>query len=177
MTSPRGFVAASFFLLSLPVAALYQAVHGDGAEMVIHFMLAAGSALLSSAIPRLRAPRWGIWVGCASTGALALVFALQGTAQLTGSEPLTRLAFQRLGQDVEGWLGLGFLVWCCVAVLADRSWRRPFGLVAVALAAGVRLCAMALPAAPVPKLLYLLPFVWLLAACGANRAPARGTAA
>ena len=167
MTSPRGFVAATFFLLALPVAALYQFARGEGAEMMIHFMLATGSALLSSAIPGFRAPRWASWVGALSTGALALIFAAQGTAQLTGSEALTRLAFQHLGQDVEGWLGLGFLLWCFVAVLADgRGWRRTVGLVAVSLAAGARLCATVLPAAPVPKLLYLLPFVWLLAASG-----------
>jgi hypothetical protein len=71
MRSPRGFVAAVVFLLALPVSLLYAMVVGAGSEIVVHAMLALGSALMAFAVFDFRTLRWISWAGCMSTGALA----------------------------------------------------------------------------------------------------------
>ena len=171
MKSSRGFLAAVLFLSALPVAALLQGLLGRGGEIALHFTIAIGSGLLCSAISAFRTPWWATWVGYLSTGSLALIFALQGTSQLLASEVLARVAFQGLGQEVEGWLLNGLILWCLVALMTDgHAKTRVVGLLAVSLAAGVRFYAALLSwrgasletTAPLLKVLYLMPFVWLL---------------
>jgi hypothetical protein len=175
MKSPRGLMAAIAFLLALPLALMWERLFGKGGGPVIHFSLALGSGLLSSAIADFPAPVWARWLGRLSTGLLALIFVLQGTSELAQSRFLSELAFHGLGQQLEGWLGTAFLLWCMIAVLMDRpGGRKVLGLVVVALAAALRVYATVFPsgaasletAAPLLKLLYLLPFVWLLVESG-----------
>jgi hypothetical protein len=155
MKSPRGLAGAVVFLLAVPVAALYQAVFTDGVEAVIHVALAAGAALVASAAGDFKTARWIRWTGWVSAGAMAVIFLLQAVAELVRNDALTRLAYQVLGQRLEGWLVYLFLLWCLAVLVVDSSGRtRLLGLVAVALAAS----AGALD----QKLLGLLPFVWLL---------------
>jgi len=172
MKSPRGFAATILFLSALPLALLCQSLVGRGGETAIHFSFALGSGLLSSAISDFRTPIWATWMGRLSIGLLAIIFALQGISELTRNDLLTRVAFQGLGQNLEGWLLTGFLLWCMMTILFDgHGMIRPLGLIAVSLAAAVRAYASVLQligesleaTAPVLKLLYLMPFVWLLA--------------
>lgn len=172
MKSPRGFAAALLFLSALPLALLAQMVAGHGADAVIHILFALGSALASSAMSDFRTPAWASWLGRLSIASLAIIFALQGTSDLIRNDALSRVAFQGLGQQVEGWLLAGFLLWCLIAlVIEGRGNTKRFGLFAVAIAGAVRVVAALLPwsgaslesKAPALKLLYLLPFVWLLA--------------
>lgn len=171
MKSPRGFAAALLFLSALPLALLYQRLGGNGGDTVIHFSFALGSALLCSAVPDFRTPRWATWLGCLSMGSLAIIFTLQGISDVTRNDLLADVAFRRLGQDLEGWLVAGFLLWCVVDILvAGQGRAKVVGLAAVSLAAAVRVYASVLPlrgtsleaTAPALKLLYLMPFVWLL---------------
>jgi hypothetical protein len=172
MKSPRGFAAAILFLSALPLAALCQGLVGNAAETVIHFSFAMGSALLCSAIPDFRTPRWAIWLGRLSIGSLAGIFALQGISELLRNDRLTRVAYQGLGQDLEGWLVTAFLYWCITAVLMGSDGAtKIIGLIGISSAAAVRVFALVLPlrggsletTVPALKLLYLLPFVWILA--------------
>jgi hypothetical protein len=181
MRSPRGVAAAIFFLSALPLAAVFQAAAGRGGETVIHFTLALGSGLLCSAVPDFRASRWATWLGFGSTGALAGIFALQGISEPVRSATITRIAFQMLGQHLEGWLLNGLIVWCIAVLLAEsRGKTRIVGLVALSLTAAARAYATVLDfrgtsldsTVPGLKLLYLLPFVWLLLE-GSHRATRR----
>ena len=172
MKSSRAFAAAILFLSALPLAMLFQGLVGRGGEAAIHFSFVLGSGLLCSAISDFRTPIWATWLGRLTTGLLAVIFALQGVSELTRNDLLTRVAYQGMGQHLEGWLVAGFLLWCVMALLADRGGKtRILGLIAVSLAAAVRAYALVLPlnsesletTAPALKLFYLMPFVWLMA--------------
>jgi hypothetical protein len=153
------------------VAALCQLVFGRGVEAAIHFMLALGSGFLCSAIRDFNTPQWAAWLGAVSTGLLAGIFGLQGISDLSASTPLARVAFQVLGQNLEGWLTNGLILWCIAAMLAGSHGKtRILGFVALSLTVAARAYAIALSfggvsvetTAPGVKLLYLLPFLWLL---------------
>ena len=118
MKSPHGFAAAVVFLLALPGTLLYQVVAGAGAgaEVVVHGALALGSGLMAIAVFDFTTARWIAWAGCASAGALGVIFLLQGVGELLHNPSLTYLAFAVLGQRVEGWLvDIILLVVCCGA--------------------------------------------------------------
>jgi len=143
---------------------------GAGGGAVIHGALALGSALMSVAVFDFKAPRWATWVGSAALGALAAVFFLQGVSELAHDDSLTYLAYQVIGQRLEGWLGNLFLAWCVVVLVADRRASRILGSVAMASVACVKAYAYGLASqggsldaqAPILKVLWLMPFVWLL---------------
>jgi hypothetical protein len=171
LTSPRGYAAAAIFLLALPIAALFQLVIGGGAEAALHFMLALGAALLAVALGDFRAPRFAAWLGRVSLGALGAIFLLQGVALVSDNAALSHVAFQVLGQSLEGWLVAGFLFWCSVLLLVDsRGKTRLFGVVAIGLTVSTRILDFVYTMRgasmgatwPGLKLLYLVPFVWLL---------------
>ena len=171
MRSTKGFCASIVLLLALPVTALYAVLFGDGAEAVIHGMLAVGSALMSLSVFDFKTPKWMAWLGSGSMGLLAAVFLLQGASELLPSESLAHLAYRVAGQGLEGFLGDLFLAWC-VAVLAldGQPKTRILGVVCVAAAFAVRICSYGLAwrgtsldaQAPLAKVLLLTPFVWLL---------------
>ena len=171
MKSPRGFAAAVVFLLMLPIAALCQMLMGVRAETVVHAGLALGSALLSLAAFDFRTARWVAWIGSISTGALAAIFLLQGVSELIRNSSLTYLAFQVFGQWLEATLVDLFTFWCVAMLLIDSEGKtRILGFVAMSIVAGVKLCGygsdlswqLINAEAPGLKLLYLLPFAWLV---------------
>lgn len=171
MRSTRGLLASIAFLLALPLTALYQMVFGTGAEAVIHGALALGAALMSFAVFDFKTPRWVTWMGSVSTGVLAAVFFLQGVSEVTHDEALTYFAYQVLGQRLEGWLIDLFMVWCVVVLVVDRqATRRILGIVAMAAVACAKAYSLGLAyqgtsldaEAPILKILWLMPFVWIL---------------
>jgi hypothetical protein len=171
MRSTRGLFASIAFLLALPLTALYQMVLGTGVEAVIHGALALGSALMSFAVFDFKAPRWATWMGSLSTGVLAAVFFLQGVSEVTHNEALTYFAYQVLGQRLEGRLVDLFMAWCVVVLVVDRqATRRILGIVAMATVACVKAYSLRLAyhgtsldaEAPLLKILWLMPFVWIL---------------
>jgi len=169
--SPRGVAGAAAFLLALPLAALCQAVAGGGGATVIHLALALGAGLMACAVFDFRTARWIAWMGGLAAGGLAVTFLLQAMSELTGNTVLTHVAYRVLGQRLETWGSDLFLLWCvAVLVLDARGATRIVGWVAMAVVAGVELYAYRLSSlggsldvnAPGLKILYLLPFVWLL---------------
>jgi len=171
MRSPRGFTGAAVFLLALPVTVLYEAAFGGGVEVVIHAALALGSALTAFAVFDFKTSRWIAWVGCAAAGTLAAIFLLQGVGELVRRPGLTRFVYQVLGQRLEGRLVDLFLLWCIGLLLLDSAGKsRILGLVVMSIVVCVEVYSIGLSAAgrsldletPGFKLLFLLPFVWLL---------------
>ena len=120
---------------------------GTGAGAVIHGALALGSALMSFAVFDFKTPKWAAWLGSASTGVLAAVLFLQGLSEVIHDASLTYLAYQLLGQRLEGWLVDSFMAWCvCVVVLVvdTQTTARTLGIVAMATAG----CVKAWPGLP-----------------------------
>ena len=171
MRSTRGILGSAAFLLALPVTALYQMAFGTGAEAVIHGALTVGSALMACAVFDFETPRWAAWTASIATGGLAVVFLLQGVSEVAHSGALTHLAYRVVGQRLEGWLGDLFMVWCVVVLMCDRRLvRRTLGIAAMAAVACVKAYSLGLAyqgtsldaEAPMLKILWLAPFVWLL---------------
>jgi hypothetical protein len=171
MRSTRGLLASIALLLAVPLAALYQMVIGIGVEAVIHGALALGCALMAFAVRDFKTPRWATWMGSVSTGVLAAVFFVQGVSEVIHNETLTYVAYQVVGQRLEGWLVDLFMAWCVVVLVVDRhATRRFLGVVAMATVACVKAYSLGLAyqgtsldaVAPILKTLWLLPFVWIL---------------
>src|SRR5215212_8613040 len=171
MRSPRGLLAAVVFLLAVPVALLFQNLFGSGAETTIHLALGAGSVLLASAVFDFKLPRWINWIGCVSAGALALIFLLQAVALLVANDSLTYLAYDVLGQRLEGRLPDLILLWFVAMLLIDSQGKtRILGFAAMSIAVGSEVYKYSLvylgtPIEAQPQILralMLLPFVWLL---------------
>jgi len=169
--SRRGVLAASVCLLAVPVALLVQLIVGSGAELVLHLVGGVGCLLTAFAVFDFKPPRWLPWIGCLSIGAFGATFLLQGISQLLHNDWLTYMAFQILGQQVEGLSADVFLVWCSATVLLMSHGKvKLFGIGAMAVAVsaeiysnGVRyLGSGAGGVSPLLKLTLLLPFVWLL---------------
>jgi hypothetical protein len=171
MRSPRGFLGAILILLALPIAVFIQVLFGSGSETTVHFVLAAGSVLISFSAFDFETPRWIAWIGCVSTSALAAIFLAQGVGQLVGNDSLNYFVYQVLGSWPEGSLITLFVLWLVATLLsASQGKTRIMGLVAL----GIVLCvevyryvllllgANVLLETPALRLLYLLPLVWLL---------------
>lgn len=146
-------------------------VVGAESEIVVHAALALGSGLMSFAVFDFRTSRWIAWAGCVSTGALAGIFLLQGVSELIPNATLTQLAYQSLGQRVEGWLVDLFLLWCIAVLLFDSQGKtKILGVIAISIVVCVEAYAHGLSVlgtslgveSPGLKLLFLLPFSWLL---------------
>jgi hypothetical protein len=171
MRSPRGVAAASVFLLAFPLLFLYQLLFSTGVEAVVHALLALGSVLMALAAFDYRTPSWAPWLGAASAGLLAVIFFLQGVSEVTHHEGLTHLAYAVLGQSLEGRLVDLFMVWCVVVLALDRqlNWRI-LGTIVMAAVACAKAYSLVLAyngrsmdtETPILKLLWLLPFVWIL---------------
>lgn len=136
----------------------------------MHFMLALGAGLLATSVSDFRTPKWSAWLGRVALGALGITFLLQGASEVAYSAAFTHLAFQVLGQSLEGWLVIGFLLWCATILAVDsHGWTRLVGLLAVIATLSVRVYALSLSQTGASsdissglKLIYLTPFVWLL---------------
>ena len=73
-------------------------IFGAGAETVLHFAFAGGSALLALATFDFHIPRPLQVGGAIAVGSLAVVFFLQGLGNFTQNEFLNGVAFDLLGQ-------------------------------------------------------------------------------
>jgi hypothetical protein len=171
MRSPRGLLAAIVFLLALPVAVLSQILFGSGASTTIHLALGAGSVLLAFAVFDFRLPRWINWIGCVSAGALGAIFLLQGVSLLIPNDSLAYLAYEVLGQGLEGRLPDAVILWFVAMLLIDsRGKTRILGFVAlsIALASEIYKYTLVYLGTPIEaqpemlRILMLLRFVWLL---------------
>ena len=171
MRSARGLVASIVFLLALPLTALFQMVLGDGVGEVIHGALALGSGVMAFAVFDFKTPKWATWIASISTGMLAVIFLLQGASDLTGDASLAQLAYRIMGQRLEGLLVNLFMAWCVVVLIFDSQGRARFlGIVAMTIVACVNAYAYRLAyhgtsldaRAPILKVLWLMPFIWLL---------------
>ena len=171
MRSPRGVLAAIVFLLALPVAVLCQLLFGSGDGVAIHLALGAGSLLLAFAVFEFKLPRWINGIGCVSAGALAAIFLLQAVALLIPNDSLTYLAYEVLGQRLEGLLPDLIILWFVAMLLMDSQGKtRILGIVAMSIAVASEvykytLVYLGTPIEAQPQMLralMLLPFVWLL---------------
>jgi hypothetical protein len=168
MRSPRGFFGALALLFAIPVSLLGQAALGIEFEITFHFLLAISSGLIAFAVFDFKLPAWITWLGSVSAGTVATIFLLQGVSLLIPNDALHSLAYQVLGQQLEGALVDGLLLWFVALLLGDSQGKtRLFGGAALALAVGselYRFALMYLSAEPagILKLTMLLPFVWLL---------------
>jgi hypothetical protein len=166
--SPLGLLAALTFLLGVPISFGYQILVGSGAGTMVHFFLAAGSALLAFSVFDFKLPRWMNWIGCAAALAVGSIFLLQAVALLIPNESLHYIAYEVLGQWPEGWLPDVVILWLVAMLVLDSQGKsRIFGIVAVSIAVCSELYSHTLrfggtsPTA-ILKLLLLLLFVWLL---------------
>jgi hypothetical protein len=96
---------------------------------------------------------------------------LQGVSELIRNDSLSYLAFQVFGQRIEASLVDLFTFWCIAMLLIDSEGKaRILGFVTMSIVAGVKFYSYGLTylgssleaEAPALKLLYLLPFAWLL---------------
>jgi len=174
MRSPKGFWAALILLSAIPITALYRTFFAQGAETLIHAALTLAFALLSFAVFDFRTARWMNQIAFLATSALAAIFFLQGVSERVQNDSLTYFAYQMLGQRLESWLVYVFLLWCVALLLFDsRGKTRVLGLIALFAAIGLQIYARVLSyhgtsldaRSPTLKVLYLLPFVWLLFEC------------
>jgi hypothetical protein len=168
MRSPRGFLAAVVFLALLPIAILYQMFFDNGVEIVIHLVLATGSAFMALAVFDFRVASWITWVACIAMSLLAAIFLLQGVALLVQNDALTYFAFQLLGQRLEAVLVDLLIFWFIALLLLDSQGKtRIFGFVALSITVCFELYKYSLAyfgSAPAEslRLLFLLPIVWFL---------------
>jgi hypothetical protein len=104
----------------------------------------------------------------AATALLGVIFLLQAIAAAVGSDPLHDLAYDVLGQWLEGLLTLTFIAWCFVMLLCDSQGKTHLlGLAVVPLLlvyATVSFVTKFFGDGPpdVFKLLFLPAMVWLL---------------
>jgi hypothetical protein len=133
--------------------------------------LVLGASFLCFALAAFdfRLPRWLALASCAAIGVLALIFLMQGAADLLASAQLREIAYDVLGQGIEKILGYGFLLWCLAVLVLDSSGiTRALGIVVLATIALVDahsayLALQGQVASDALKLAYLPVFVWLLA--------------
>lgn len=179
MTSVRGALGAVVLWLAFPVTIVASMLFGErGNHIGIHVMLGLGTLLAASAAFDFETPAWVKWLGFLPTAVLGVVFSLQALTEITQSAALRSVAYDLLGQDLEGWLLDGFIIWALAAVLlVSRGNTRIFGLVAVGLTIAMELyrysvLAMGGPMNDLPgawKLVVLLAFAWLFVQ--SSRAP------
>lgn len=170
MKSKLGFFGAIAFLASVPLALLAQNIFGGtAAEMVIHFACGTGFVLSALAMFDFRVPRWMTWIGSLSTGAVGIIFLLQGISNLMpDNEGLSYFVFQVLGQGLEGlFIDLFFLWFIAVLIMDSHGKTRVFGFIVLSIVVVLEIYRIALISFggdfPVAlKLIYFLPIIWFL---------------
>ena len=164
--SPRAFLASVVLVLALPVAISVQVLLGSGSSLTMHLALAVGCALLSLSAFDFETPRWAAWVGRLAAGAFAAIFLLQAASELIRNISFSYFVLQVLGGWPERVL-ITLLVFWLVAVLlgAGRGNTRILGFAGMAVVVGVdayNYVLLYLGEGLAFRVLYLLPFVWLL---------------
>ena len=156
---------------ALPTAILTQVLFGGGSGTVVHLALAAGSVLVAAAAFDFDTPRWIAWIGCASMAGLATIFFLQAVSPPLGNDALTSLSYQVLGNWPERVLPDLFILWLVpLLLMTSRGRTRVLGFVAVIVVVCLELYSYGLllfgtsagALASGLKVLYLIPFAWLL---------------
>src|SRR5215213_758564 len=169
--SPLGLLAALAFLSAVPIAFGCQILFGSGAGTGIHVALAAGCILLAFCVFDFELPRWMNWIGCVAALALGTIFLLQPVALLIPMESLHYVAYQVLGQGLEGRLPDVVILWFVAMLLMDSQGKsRILGFVAMSIAVASEVYKYTLVYLGTPieaqpemlRILMLLPFVWLL---------------
>ena len=172
MRSQLGFLAALVLLLALPITVLYQILVGTGADTVVHVMLATGSFLLAASVFDFsKMTKWITWLGCLAAAAEGTIFLLQGVSHLIPSAAFTDFVYQGLGQWPERLFMDLIIFWLVALWFTDSQGKaRMIGLIALVSVVTLEVYSYYLlymgssinAVAPALKLLYLLPFVWLL---------------
>jgi len=163
-------LAASAFLLVVPLVVLNSIVFGIDAEVTVHFVAAIGFALLALAVFDFRTPTWLTWAACAAASVSAVTYVLQGISNLVPNESLHYLAFQLLGQQLERVLPDVLVLWFVALLMTDSGGKtRLLGFALMGTVVAVELLSYGFSffggsiydVAPVLKAAMLLPFVWL----------------
>ena len=167
MRSRIGFAAAIVMLLAVPVAFASQLVADGSAELVIHLAVGTGCLLLAAAVFDFGLRRWVTWTGAGAAGAFGTIFLLQALSQVITNDGLAYLAFDVLGQEIERFLPYAILVWFVALLWEGSSGKsRILGSAVMAIVVGVELVSIVGPSVGLniesQKLLFLLPFLWLL---------------
>jgi hypothetical protein len=166
--SLSGLLAALLLLLAFPLAVVCQIVLGAGAETVVHLVGGAGFVFLARSFFDFALPRWVSATGAAAAGGMGLIFILQALATVIPSEALNAVAFGLLG-DLPEQVLIALLLVCLTATCLQISQGalRLLGLATLLVVVGTHLwriyaqnLGIAQPAEL--RLIYLLPFVWLL---------------
>jgi hypothetical protein len=175
--SRRGFLAAIVLLLAFPAAVLSQVLFGTGAETVVHAVGAIGFVLLALSFFDFALPRWVAATGCVAAGALGAIFAAQGLSTVIPNDALNDVAFRLLGNLPER-LAIDVLLVCLLAVclFESRGATRVLGLLTLLTVGAVEMYRISLLVSGSPesaslRLVYLLPFVWLLLESRKERSP------
>jgi hypothetical protein len=167
MRSKLGVVAAVVMLLAVPVAFVSQLLVDGSAELVIHLTVGIGCVLLAVAMSEFGLSRWVTRAGAAAAGAFGAIFLLQAFSQVVAIEALAYVAFDILGQEIERFLPYAVVVWFVALLWEGSSGKsRIFGVAVMAVVIGVELVSLVGPSVGInvesQKLLFLLPFLWLL---------------
>jgi hypothetical protein len=164
-----GFFAAIAFLLTVPVALLFQIILGDGAEVIIHFGCGLGFVLSAIAVFDFKLPRWMTWIGFLATSATGGIFLLQGVSNLIpDNDWLFYLAFQVLGQGAEGLFIDLFILWLVAVLFVDSQGKtKIFGFIAMSIVVLLEVYRISVTflggtTAGSLKLVYFLAIVWFL---------------
>jgi hypothetical protein len=166
MTSTRGIASAVFMLLAIPATLASQALGPWAPGIVIHVFLGASMLALAVAVFDFPLPRWVNWIGAASAGAFGAIFLLQALS-LGLNDALDVIAFKILGQAPELLLPIGIFFWFAALLLrASRGRTRYVGWVIVPAVIGLQAALFIglLTGIEVAnlKVVFMLPFVWLL---------------
>jgi hypothetical protein len=174
MRSTTGLAAAVVLLLAVPLALGSQMLVDGSAELVLHLVVGAGCVLLAIAMFDFGLPRWVNVIGAAAAGAFGAIFLLQALSQLVPNEALHDVAFNVMGQGVEGALPYVMLIWFVALLLGVSHGRsRLLGWAVMSVVIAVEIASIVGPLIGIniesQKVLFLLPFVWLLVESGKRR--------
>jgi hypothetical protein len=170
MKSRLGFFGAIAFLAAMPLALLANFIFGGiSAELVIHFACGTGFVLCAMAMFDFPLPRWMTWIGSLATGAVGIIFLLQGVSNLMpDNEGLSYFVFQVLGQGLEGlFIDLFFLWLVAVLIMDSQGKTRVLGFFLLSIVVALEVYRIVLISSggdfPVAlKLVYFLPIIWFL---------------
>jgi hypothetical protein len=161
-------LAGSLIVLAGVVIGLSSAiVFNAGGSEILHLALGGGFVLLALSVFDFRLFRWVQWGAAVPITILAVIFTLQGLADLTRWPLLADVAYATLGQVGEKVLGVIFIAWCLMLVLFDSTGRlRWFGLACITVVAMVEVQFYWVRVTggdinDALKLLYVPLFVWL----------------
>ncbi len=167
MRSPRMLAGSVIVFLGLVLALIAGAVFGAGDSAVFHLALALSFFLFSASVFDFALPTWTNGVASLATGVLAAIFLAQGLADLTGNAAIARIAYGVLGQGLEGWLGIAFILWCVALLVGDTEGAtRTFGVAVLAVVVGIEAYSVIVRSSggvppAILRLFDLLLFLWL----------------